>query len=102
MEVVSAFTWPTTPVTCWFNPDVCWAIWLEAELKSAARVVAALMTPWRTEASDGLASSEPSEPKKELMSVPRVVDIAEVELAVMPKMDCRLVSAVLSAELEDS
>jgi hypothetical protein len=75
---------------------------LEALLKSDASVEAALIADCRTEALDGLAWSALRELKKESISEPRVVEIAEVELEVRLKTDCSWVRAALSAELDDS
>jgi hypothetical protein len=102
IDAVSELTSLTRLVTCWFNALVCCAIWLDAVLKSVASVVAELNTFCRTELSEGLASSALSELKNAFMSVPSVVDAAVVEVVVMPKIDCRSFSAVLSDELDAS
>ena len=58
IDAVSELTWPTTPVTCWFNPRrLLRNLARRAVEVRRQRCAAALSTPCRTELSDGLACS---------------------------------------------
>src|ERR1035438_3646905 len=70
MAPVSAFTWLTTAVFCWFNADCCELRLAAALDTSPARVDADESTCSRSELSVGLASRDEKELKRLVMSLP--------------------------------
>src|ERR1700721_1389427 len=84
--VVSEFTWPASLASSWLRLDDTCASWFAVELKSEATAFAADRTLCRVAVSEGLLVSADSELKKELISVPSCVDLADVDVELKPKM----------------
>src|ERR1700677_5032881 len=97
--VVSEFTWPTSLATSWLRLDDTCASWFAAELKSEARAFAAARTLCRVAVSEGSLVSADSELKNELISVPRCVELTDVDVELKPKIFCTCCKADSSAPL---
>ena len=93
MALVSELTWVMTPAASWSTADRCEFKLAAALDTSPARVAAVVSTSWRSELSDGLASSDEKESKKLVMSLP-MSPAVELEL---PESGVNGACSVLSA-----